>query len=209
MPDFYREDDWWRHARISIWIIWRRRGCIRCRCHGTAGRCAAVLFWFISAESRPIYCGDGELLHHIPEQLSKRRGTPTNGSDAHTPSGVTGHGRICLYGDLQRFGRRIDLRVKRGLKPSGHWPHSSRRFVRNERRLVSGTDCRAGRQHVRVKAQLHETLPDGAVIHIVPRVAGPSQVAYSRLSWGLPPLPDILYRRSHPCSMGGSHWDRW
>ena len=45
------------------------------------------------------------------------------------PLASSGMARICLYGDLQRFGRRIT-------------------------------------------AQLHETLPDGAVIHIVPRVAG-------------------------------------
>ena len=37
-------DDWWRQVRISIWIIWRPQGCIRCRCHITTGRCAAVLF---------------------------------------------------------------------------------------------------------------------------------------------------------------------
>ncbi|UGH74219.1 Mov34/MPN/PAD-1 family protein (plasmid) [Escherichia coli] len=32
-------------ARISIWIIWRRRGCIRCRCqrHSRAMCCCAVL----------------------------------------------------------------------------------------------------------------------------------------------------------------------
>ncbi len=53
-------------------------------------------------------------------------------------------------------------------------------------------------------AQLHETLPDGAVIHIVPRVAGPSQVAYSRLSWGLPPLPDHSLPPEPPCSMGAA-----
>ncbi|MCZ9017896.1 hypothetical protein OM170_24270 [Escherichia albertii] len=38
---------------------------------------------------------------------------------------------MCLYGDLQRFGRRIDLRVKTGAEAIGRWPHSSRRFVRN------------------------------------------------------------------------------
>lgn len=45
MPDFHREDDWWRNGRISIWIIWRRRGCIRCRCqrHSRAMCCCAVL----------------------------------------------------------------------------------------------------------------------------------------------------------------------
>lgn len=45
MPDFHREDDWWRNGRISIWIIWRPQGCIRCRCHrpSRAMCCCAVL----------------------------------------------------------------------------------------------------------------------------------------------------------------------
>lgn len=45
MPDFHREDDWWRHGRISIWIIWRPQGCIRCRCQrrSRAMCCCAVL----------------------------------------------------------------------------------------------------------------------------------------------------------------------
>ncbi|EEG9127819.1 tail assembly protein [Escherichia coli] len=30
------------------------------------------------------------------------------------PLASSGMARICLYGDLQRFGRRIDLRVKTG-----------------------------------------------------------------------------------------------
>ncbi|WP_436718760.1 hypothetical protein [Escherichia coli] len=32
---------------------------------------------------------------------------------------------------MQRFGHRIDLRVKTGAEASGRWPRSSRRFVRN------------------------------------------------------------------------------
>lgn len=45
MPDFHREDDWWRNGRISIWIIWRPQGCIRCRCQrrSRAMCCCAVL----------------------------------------------------------------------------------------------------------------------------------------------------------------------
>ncbi|ENH27834.1 hypothetical protein ECP03048163_4820 [Escherichia coli P0304816.3] len=45
MPDFHRGDDWWRTVRISIWIIWRPQGCIRCRCQrrSRAMCCCAVL----------------------------------------------------------------------------------------------------------------------------------------------------------------------
>ncbi|STM33696.1 phage tail assembly protein [Escherichia coli] len=52
-------------------------------------------------------------------------------------------------------------------------------------------------------AQLHETLPDGAVIHIVPESPGPSQGAYSRLFWGLPPLPDHSLPPEPPLQHGG------
>ena len=48
MPDFHREDDWWRHGQNLC-------------CFGSSVPNHAA-----------IYCGDGELLHHIPEQLSKR-----------------------------------------------------------------------------------------------------------------------------------------
>ncbi len=51
LPDFYRHDDCGNQVRISIWIIWRPQGCIRCRVISTTGRCAAVLLWFIGAES--------------------------------------------------------------------------------------------------------------------------------------------------------------
>ncbi|EEW8774127.1 tail assembly protein [Escherichia coli] len=84
-----------------------------------------------------------------------------------------GMARICLYGDLQRFGRRIDLRVKTGAeairalatqlpafrqKLSGGWYQ-----VR-----IAGKDT--GEREL--SARLHEPLPDGAVIHLVPRTAG-------------------------------------
>ncbi|EHP6041173.1 tail assembly protein [Escherichia coli] len=118
--------------------------------------------------------------------------------------------RICLYGDLQRFGRRIDLRVKTGAeairalatqlpafrqKLSDGWYQVRGRRI--DLRVKTGaeairalaTQLPAFRQklsdgwyQVRIAgrdvstsgltAQLHETLPDGAVIHIVPRVAG-------------------------------------
>ena len=51
-------------------------------------------------------------------------------------------------------------------------------------------------------AQLHETLPDGAVIHIVPRVAGAKSGGVF-LSWGLPPLPDHSLPPEPPLQHGG------
>ncbi len=54
-------------------------------------------------------------------------------------------------------------------------------------------------------AQLHETLPDGAVIHIVPRVAGAKSGGVFQIVLGSSRhCRIILYCRSHPCSMGAA-----
>ncbi|NJB02504.1 tail assembly protein [Escherichia coli] len=81
--------------------------------------------------------------------------------------------RICLYGDLQRFGRRIDLRVKTGAEAiralATQLPVFRQKLSDGWYQVrIAGRDVSTSG----LTAQLHETLPDGAVIHIVPRVAG-------------------------------------
>ncbi|EEW1845373.1 tail assembly protein [Escherichia coli] len=81
--------------------------------------------------------------------------------------------RICLYGDLQRFGRRIDLRVKTGAEAiralATQLPAFRQKLSDGWYQVrIAGRDVSTSG----LTAQLHETLPDGAVIHIVPRVAG-------------------------------------
>ncbi len=94
-------------------------------------------------------------------------------SDA-PPSGVTGHlARICLYEVTQRFGRRIDLRVKTGAAEAiralaTQLPAFS---SETERRLNHQVRI-AGAWSGRLSARLNEPLANGAVIHIVPRLAG-------------------------------------
>ncbi|EMW90665.1 bacteriophage lambda tail assembly I family protein [Escherichia coli 2731150] len=173
MPDFHREDDWWRTVRISIWIIWRHRAYQVPLSAAQPGDVLLCCFGSSVPNHAAIYCGDGELLHHIPEQLRNERGIPTNGSDAHTPSGVTGHGRICLYGDLQRFGRRIDLRVKTGAEAiralATQLPAFRQKLNDGWYQVrIAGRD--AG--ETELSARLNEPLANGAVIHIVPRLAG-------------------------------------
>ena len=89
------------------------------------------------------------------------------------PLASPGMARICLYGDLQRFGRRIDLRVKTGAEAIRALATQLPAF---RQKLSDGWyQVRIAGQDVSTSgltAQLHETLPDGAVIHIVPRVAG-------------------------------------
>ncbi|HAL3243556.1 TPA: tail assembly protein, partial [Escherichia coli] len=81
--------------------------------------------------------------------------------------------RICLYGNLQRFGRRIDLRVKTGAEAiralATQLPAFRQKLSDGWYQVrIAGRDVSTSG----LTAQLHETLPDGAVIHIVPRVAG-------------------------------------
>ncbi len=92
MPDFHRGDDWWRHGQnlyldnleatglYQVPLSAAQPGDVLLCCFGSSVPNHAAIYW------------GRELLHHIPEQLRNERGIPTNGSDAHTPSGVTGHG---------------------------------------------------------------------------------------------------------------------
>ncbi|MBB8062561.1 tail assembly protein [Escherichia coli] len=81
--------------------------------------------------------------------------------------------RICLYGDLQRFGRRIDLRVKTGAEAiralATQLPVFRQKLNEGWYQVrISGRD--AGENEL--SARLNEPLANGAVIHIVPRLAG-------------------------------------
>ncbi|EFG1122693.1 tail assembly protein [Escherichia coli] len=81
--------------------------------------------------------------------------------------------RICLCGDLQRFGRRIDLRVKTGAEAiralATQLPAFRQKLNEGWYQVrISGRD--AGENEL--SARLNEPLANGAVIHIVPRLAG-------------------------------------
>lgn len=73
MPNFDRRDDWWMQGEnlyldnlpatgfYSVSLEEAQAGDVVICCYGSS-----------VANHAAIYCGDGELLHHIPEQLSKR-----------------------------------------------------------------------------------------------------------------------------------------
>ncbi|EFO1786131.1 TPA: tail assembly protein [Escherichia coli] len=89
------------------------------------------------------------------------------------PLASPGMARICLYGDLQRFGRRIDLRVKTGAEAiralATQLPAFRQKLNEGWYQVrISGRD--AGENEL--SAHLNEPLANGAVIHIVPRLAG-------------------------------------
>ncbi|EEW0735485.1 tail assembly protein [Escherichia coli] len=81
--------------------------------------------------------------------------------------------RICLYGDLQRFGRRIDLRVKTGAEAiralATQLPAFRQKLSDGWYQIrIAGRDTGENE----LSARLNEPLENGAVIHIVPRLAG-------------------------------------
>ena len=89
------------------------------------------------------------------------------------PLASPGMARICLYGDLQRFGRRIDLRVKTGAEAiralATQVPAIRQKLNEGWYQVrIAGRD--AGENEL--SARLNEPLANGAVIHIVPRLAG-------------------------------------
>ncbi len=60
-----------------------------------------------------------------------------------------------------------------------------------------------------LSAQLHETLPDGAVIHIVPRVAGAKSGGVFQIVLGAAAIAGSFFTAGATLQLGGSHWDRW
>ncbi|HHV0270975.1 TPA: tail assembly protein [Escherichia coli] len=81
--------------------------------------------------------------------------------------------RICLHGDLQRFGRRLSLYVNTAAEAiralSMQMPGFRRQMNEGWYQIrIAGRD--AGENELSVR--LNEPLANGAVIHIVPRLAG-------------------------------------
>ncbi|MBW9674723.1 C40 family peptidase [Escherichia coli] len=72
MPDFHREDDWWRNGQNLYLDNMEATGF--CRVSLSSAQAGDILLCCFGASvpnHAAIYCGNGELLHHIPEQLSK------------------------------------------------------------------------------------------------------------------------------------------
>ncbi|WP_407237605.1 NlpC/P60 family protein [Escherichia coli] len=72
MPDFHREDDWWRNGQNLYRTIWRSPAFTGALSSAQAGDILLCCFGASVPNHAAIYCGNGELLHHLPEQLSKR-----------------------------------------------------------------------------------------------------------------------------------------
>ncbi|EAA8951845.1 tail assembly protein [Salmonella enterica] len=80
---------------------------------------------------------------------------------------------LCLYGDLQRFGKRFSLSIKTAAEGvyalAMQIPGFRQRMNEGWYQVrIAGEDVSADN----LTARLHEPLPPGAVIHIVPRMEG-------------------------------------
>ena len=73
MPDFHREDDWWCNGQNLYLDNLEATGLYQVPLSSAQpGDVLLCCFGSSVPNHAAIYCGDGELLHHIPEQLSKR-----------------------------------------------------------------------------------------------------------------------------------------
>ncbi|MCO5781638.1 tail assembly protein [Citrobacter meridianamericanus] len=84
-----------------------------------------------------------------------------------------GMARVCLHGDLQRFGRRFSLSIKTGAEAiyalATQIPGFRQKLSAGWYQIrIAGQDV----DETRLSARLHEPLPEGAIIHIVPRMSG-------------------------------------
>ncbi|MDJ7444825.1 tail assembly protein [Salmonella enterica] len=81
--------------------------------------------------------------------------------------------KICLHGDLERFGRRFSLSIKTGAE--GVYALTMQIPGFREKMSEGWYQIRIAGEDVSeetLSARLHEPLPPGAVIHIVPRMEG-------------------------------------
>ncbi|HDP0319412.1 TPA: phage tail protein [Salmonella enterica subsp. enterica serovar Concord] len=73
LPDFHREDDWWKQGKNLYLENLEQNDFYRIRPdRAQPGDVLLCCFGSPVANHAAIYCGNGELLHHIPDQLSKR-----------------------------------------------------------------------------------------------------------------------------------------
>ncbi|EHM4357346.1 tail assembly protein [Escherichia coli] len=84
-----------------------------------------------------------------------------------------GMARVCLHGDLQRFGRRFSLSIKTGAEAiyalATQIPGFRQKLSAGWYQIrIAGQDV----DETRLSARLHDPLPEGAIIHIVPRMSG-------------------------------------
>ncbi|WP_139775780.1 NlpC/P60 family protein, partial [Salmonella enterica] len=73
LPDFHREEDWWDKGHNLYLDNLEVNGFYLVSAdRAQPGDVLICCFGSSVANHAAIYCGNGELLHHVPEQLSRR-----------------------------------------------------------------------------------------------------------------------------------------
>ncbi len=174
MPNFHRGDDWWRHGQNLYLDNLEATGLYQVPLSAAQpGDVLLCCFGSSVPNHAAIYCGDGELLHHIPEQLSKReRYTDkwqrrTHSLWRHRPwhtSAFTG-----IYNDLAAASPYVNTGAEAIRALATQLPSFRQKLNEGWYQVrIAGRD--AGENEL--SARLNEPLANGAVIHIVPRLAG-------------------------------------
>ncbi len=174
MPDFHREDDWWRNGQNLYLDNMAVTGFYRVPLSSAqAGDILLCCFGASVPNHAAIYCGNGELLHHLPEQLSKRERYSEKWQRRTHSVWRHRHWHASAFTGIQRFGRRLSLYVNTAAEAiralSMQMPGFRRQMNEGWYQIRIAGDDTAPEA---VYARLHEQLGEGTVIHIVPRLAG-------------------------------------
>lgn len=113
------------------------------------------------------------------------RGIPTNGNAAHTQSGDTGHGTSLPSRGFTTIWPPLQPQYKTGAEAiyalAMQIPGFRQKMNDGWYQIrIAGQDV----NEASVSARLHESLPDGAIIHIVPRMAGAGKGGLFRVVLG-------------------------
>lgn len=117
--------------------------------------------------------------------------------------------RICLHGDLQRFGRRLGLYVNTAAEAiralSMQMPGFRRQMNEGWYQIRIAGDDTAPEA---VYARLHEQLGEGTVIHIVPRLAGAGKGGL-QIVLGAAAIVGSFFTAGASMALWGSAGSRW
>ncbi|MEB2756169.1 tail assembly protein [Citrobacter freundii] len=116
-----------------------------------------------------------------------------------------GMARLCLHGDLQRFGRRFSLSIKTGAEAiyalAMQVPGFRQKMNDGWYQIrIAGLDV----DETSLSARLHEPLPDGAIIHIVPRMAGAKSGGLLQVVLGAVAIGASLFTAGGSLALWGS-----
>ncbi len=194
-------------VRTCTWTIWRRLVFTGFPCPSAQpGDILLCCFGASVANHAAIYCGNGELLHHLPEQLSKRERYSekwqrrTHSAWRHRHWHASAFTGIC--NDLAAASACIEHGSGSPFRAlSMQMPGFRRQMNEGWYQIrIRGEDTGTGGG---VRPSSRTAWVRGPVIHIVPRLAGAERVD-CRLCWGQQPSWALSSPPAQRCVVGRS-----